>query len=141
MRICFLYIKGFIIFFVFFLLGCKPEEHENIHNSRLINELNGTWESVEVYATDGASQPTWTPMIDNLRFYYSFTSDSKVLSNHNKDGCNQGSIRISSDSLITFNFPCITFENRIDSLTSDTLILDTQNFEPLKYKFTKALTK
>ncbi len=125
-----------ISFIVSSFIGCR-DENDPKPKVEIPLELIGTWKVFEVYSTDGSSIPTWTNIPEQLIFYYSFHIDFTVRKDPSGEGCNKGTFSIDEGNMISFKFPCISYTSEIDSLTNETLILDTQNFEPLKYKFRK----
>jgi len=115
--------------------ACRDNKDQELED-KIPQELIGKWEAFEVYSTDGGSMPTWTPLPSQFTFYFNFFSDYKVITSFHGEGCNIGKYSI-NDNIISFTFPCIDHTIKIDSLSNEILILDTQNFEPLKYKLQK----
>jgi hypothetical protein len=129
-------IYNYLIFLIFLVISCDKRDSDP--KIDFTPNLLGKWQAYEIYSTDGASQPTWKALPKEFAFYYEFFDDS-VKTDFHGEGCNIGKYTFEKD-IIIFTFPCISHSATVDSLTNELLILDTQNFEPLKYKYHK-LTK
>ncbi len=128
-----------ILFITFLCLftGCQEKNVEA--KIKIPLELIGIWKAYEVYSTDGGSLPTWDSLPDKFTFSFEFFENSTVKTDYHGEGCRFGKYTLEEGNIISFIFPCIEHSDRIDSLTNEILILDTQNFEPLKYKFYKII--
>lgn len=119
----------------FVTLNCSKSDSENQNN--IPPELIGKWKVIEVYSTDGGSEPKWSSIVNG--FSYTFSNDNIVIRDNLQTGCNEGKFSLKNENTILFVFPCITYESFIENNTNTLLILDTKNFEPLKYKFQKEI--
>lgn len=121
------------------ILICSCCNEKNEIDQKIPEKLIGKWEAIKIYSTDGASEPKWSNLSADRFFFYTFLKNGNVLTNRLNENCTDGKFSITDSKLISFYFPCISYEWEIDSLTDDSLVLDTKNFEPLKYKFYRAL--
>lgn len=127
----------YIITVVILICSCCNEKNE--FDQKIPEKLIGKWEAIMFYSTDGTSEPKWSNLSADRLFFYTFLKNGNVLTNRLNEKCTDGRFSISDSILISFNFPCISYEWEIESLTDDSLVLDTKNFEPLKYKFFRTL--
>lgn len=117
----------------FVTLNCSKDDNNQKNN--IPPELIGKWKAIEIYSTDGGSEPTWSNIVNG--FSYTFSNDNIVIRDNLQTGCNEGKFSLKNENTILFVFPCISYESFIENNTNTLLILDTKNFEPLKYKFQK----
>ena len=125
------------ITFLYLFTGCQEKNSEP--QIKIPQELIGKWKAYEVFSTDGASTPTWEILPDKFTFSFEFFENSTVKTDFHGEGCRLGKFTLEEGNVISFIFPCIEHTIMIDSLTNEILILDTQNFEPLKYKLYKLI--
>ncbi len=122
-----------ILMFSFSILGCTKDSDSE--NNNIPIELIGKWKAIEIYSTDGGSEPIWRNYSD--QFTYVFSNNNVTVRDNLQAGCNEGTFSIKNGNTIEFIFPCISYNSYIETNTNTLLILDTKNFEPLKYKFKK----
>lgn len=122
-----------VLAFSFVTLGCTKDNNKIEKN--IPTELIGKWKVIEIYSTDGGSEPEWIEIADG--FSYTFSNNYIVIRDNLQTGCNEGKFSIINENTIKFVFPCISYNSYIENNTDTLLILDTKNFEPLKYKFQK----
>ena len=127
--------KNILLILAIILLGCTKSSEEL--NNNIPPELIGKWKVVEIYSADGGSPASWS-LIKN-GFSYIFFENKKVIRDNLQADCIEGNFTIENDNIIYFTFSCISYESLIENLTNNELIIDTQNFEPLKYKFLKII--
>lgn len=106
---------------------------QNDEPNNIPQELIGKWKIVEVYETDGASEPQWRDEDTGAVYDYWFKADKSFMQS---DGTYKGMYTVDSDLKLTLT---INSSNtlKIEKLKSDTLIIDFLNFEPYKCKYLK----
>jgi len=124
--------KTIILIFSLFILGCSNNHNPN-EEPNIPQELIGKWKIIEVYETDGASEPQWRDEDTGAIYDYWFKSNGSFLQS---DGAFSGSYMIDENNDIELTINNVK-KYHIEYLTSDSLIIDLLNFEPLKVKYVK----
>jgi hypothetical protein len=122
-----------ILILSLFILGCSNDDSPNEEPSNTPQELIGKWKIVEVYETDGASEPQWRDENTGAIYDYWFKSDKSFMQS---DGIYEGNYTVDSSLNLTLT---INSSNtvKIEKFKSDSLIIDFLNFEPYKQKYIK----
>lgn len=125
--------KAFFLIFSLFILGCSNDDTPKEEPNNIPQQLIGKWKIVEVYETDGGSEPQWRNEDTGAIYDYWFKSNSTFLQS---DGIYNGTYTIDTSMKLTFttNSPNTVL---IEQLTSSQLIIDFLNFEPYKHKYIK----
>lgn len=83
---------------------------ETVNPKEQDTSIVGTWQLIEVYGSDGGSNPQWTPVEDG--YTYTFKSDSTFSSNRFNE-CEIGTYSTNQDQL-TLNYSCDGFTTGIE---------------------------
>ena len=75
------------------------------------NSIYGTWKLVEIYGSDGGSNPKWTSV--TIVYTYTFNENGSFTSSRFSE-CTSGTYTIENDKLI-LNFGCEGFTTGIES--------------------------
>ena len=123
----------FLLTSLVYLAACSNDDQENVNREQ---SLIGSWRATEVWSDDGIGINN-NSIPEESSFTLTFNSNNSVIRSDLNEECEEG-IYNTTSQIIHFEFPCnLTYEYKIDELTENTLILDTQNFETLLYKFDK----
>lgn len=127
--------KAMILIFSLFILGCSSDDTPKKETNNIPKELIGKWKIVEVYETDGGSEPQWRN--ENTIYEYNiwFKNNGEYIKN---EGDSYGIYELENNNLkyiltSTQNSQTVHIEN----LTINSLIIDFLNFEPYKHKYMK----
>lgn len=121
----------FLLTALVYLAACSNDDQENVNRAQ---SLIGSWKAIEVWSDDGNGVYK-NSIPEESSFTLTFNSNNSVIRSDLNEECEEG-IYNTTTLIIHFEFPCsLTYEYKIDELTENTLILDTQNFETLIYKF------
>lgn len=101
--------KNLILLFSLILSfsSCSQNEEEKIND----NSIFGTWKLIEVYSSDGGSNPQWKPVVNG--YTYTFNLDGTFTSNRFSE-CSIGKFELNNTTL-TLKFDCIGFTTGIES--------------------------
>ncbi len=75
------------------------------------NSIYGTWKLIEIYGSDGGSNPKWTSA--TIVYTYTFNENGSFTSNRFSE-CTSGTYSLENDKLI-LNFGCEGFTTGIES--------------------------
>jgi len=125
--------KAIVLILSLFLWGCSNDDSPKDEPNNIPQELIGKWKTVAVYETDGASEPQWRDEDTGAVYDYWFKSDGSFVQS---DGIYEGKYVVDSDLNLTLTINS-SINVKIEELTSNILIIDCLNFEPLKYKYVK----
>lgn len=121
----------FLFISIIYLVACNNDDNSNVDKQP---SIIGSWKSTEVWSDNG-SEITKTSIPEENSFSLRFESTNAVTRSDLGEDCKEGTYNHTAE-VIYFEFPCgLSYEYIINELTSNTLILDTQNFETLIYKF------
>ena len=96
----------FLILSIFFMTtGCSEEKNEQQNNS-----IYGTWKLIELYQSDGGSNPQWTTV--DVAYTYTFNNDGTFSSTRFTE-CTSGTYDKSNNS-ITLDYGCDGFNTGIE---------------------------
>ena len=118
-------------------MGCSGDDTPKEEPNNIPQELIGKWKIVQVYETDGGSEPQWRDENTGHSYDYWFKSNGAFLQS---DGVISGSYVIDENNDIELTVNSVK-KYHIEYLSSNTLIIDLLNFEPLKLKFIKVSQK
>ena len=125
--------KTIILIFSLFILGCSKNDTPKEDPNNIPQELIGKWKIVQVYETDGGSEPQWRDEDTGHSYDYWFKSNGTYVK---FDGISNGVYIINSGNYITLtNVSSVTY--LIESISNDEILINYLNFEPLKYKYIK----
>jgi hypothetical protein len=133
--------KAISLVLVLFILGCSNEKIPNIEPNNIPQKLLGKWKIVEVFETDGASEPQWRNYTSSNNFNVWFKSDGKYVNSDGDVNCLTGTYSLKNDTLSYFSSCGGKSEVYIELLLSDTMIIDGLNFEPFKIKYNKIISE
>lgn len=95
-----------ILSIFFFTTGCSEEE-----TTQQENAIYGTWKLIEIYQSDGDSNPQWTTV--DSGYTYTFNKDGTFSSTRFTE-CTSGTYEVSSNSII-LDYSCNGFDTGIES--------------------------
>lgn len=128
--------KTIILIFSLIIVGCSNDTPKEEPNT-IPEELIGKWKIVEVYETDGGSEPQWREYISSNDFHVWFKSDYQYENTDGDINCLTGTYSINND-ILKYQSVCGGMSVvSIELLENDLLIIDYLNFEPFKHKFIK----
>jgi hypothetical protein len=127
--------KAIILLFSLLVLGCSKNDTPKGDPNNIPQELIGKWKIIEVYETDGASEPQWRNESTIYKYNIWFKNNGEYIKN---EGDSYGIYELENNNLKyiltnTQNSQVVYIEN----LTTDNLIIDFLNFEPYKHKYIK----
>lgn len=128
--------KTKILIFSLFILGCS-NNHTPYEEPKIPQELIGKWKIVEVYETDGGSEPQWREYISSNDFHVWFKSNYQYENTDGDTNCLTGTYSIINNVLKYQSICGGMSEVSIELLVDNLLIIDFLNFEPYKHKFIK----
>ena len=127
--------KNIILILSLLTLGCSNDNTPKEESNNIPQELIGKWKIVEIFETDGGSNPEWRN--ENTIYGYNiwFKSNGVYIKN---EGDTQGRYELENNNIkyilaSTQNSQTVHIEN----LTVNTLIIDFLNFEPYKHRYIK----
>lgn len=95
-----------ILSVLFLFTGCNEEEAKQQENS-----IYGTWKLIEIYQSDGGSNPQWT--IADISYTYTFNNNGTFSSTRFAE-CASGTHKVTNKS-ITLNYSCNEFDTGIEN--------------------------
>lgn len=95
-----------ILSIFFFTTGCSEEEAKPKEDF-----IYGTWKLIEIYQSDGSSNPQWTNV--DSGYTYTFNNDGTFSSTRFSE-CTSGTYEVSSNS-ITLDYSCNGFDTGIEN--------------------------
>jgi len=100
--------KSLVLIFsiLFSLTSCSEKETNQQKNS-----IYGTWQLIEIYQSDGGSNPQWISV--DIGYTYIFNNDGTFSSTRFTE-CTSGTYEISSDS-ITLDYSCVGFDTGVEN--------------------------
>ena len=129
--------KTIILIFSLFILGCSGDDTPKEEPNNIPEELIGKWKIVEVYETDGGSEPQWREYMSSNSFHIWFKSNYQYQNTDGDENCLTGIYSINSSSLKYESICGGQSEVSIELLETNLLIIDFLNFEPYKHKYVK----
>ncbi|MCF6296335.1 MAG: hypothetical protein L3J25_11690 [Flavobacteriaceae bacterium] len=89
------------------LISCTKNERIIDQNTKMI----GTWQLIEIFESEGASNPQWTEIENG--YTYTFNSDNSFISNRFLE-CTNGIYTV-LNGILTLDFGCQNFDTGIES--------------------------